>query len=784
MKHLFLSCLFNFYLVAGLFAQNALNKAIKIKTSPEAGCYKRPIAVTISSTQKGAQLYYTTDGRTPSPASRPYTKAVLIDTTTVLKVASYLNGKRTSIETNTYFVNEDSISLPIMSVSILPVYLFDPVRGVFKKGPNASSKFPHKGANYYSRREFAAHIEFFDSKHELAFENNVGFKIFGGMSRIFPQKSFSVATREKLYGDKRMYYKIFPEKKLKKYKHLVFRNSGSDFGGTHFRDALITSLGEEMGLEVQGYRPCVTFINGKYWGIYNLREKLNKHYISGNFGLDKDSIDLLEHRGHANAGTSRHYKKMQQYMREHDLSVQVHFDSVAKLMEVNNFMEYQIIEIFINNKDAGGNIKFWRPHPDGKWRWILFDTDFGLGHSGGLRAYKFNSLAFHTYPNGPSWPNPPWSTFNLRMLLKNKGFRDAFILRFLDRMNSTLSGDYINKRIDAMIAGIEKDLPRHMKRWNLDPQSWDRKVNRMRVFARERGKYIRQYIRAMYPYVGDELKVELNKTQGGRVIVNNLIPLQDSTFRGVYFSNLPIKIKAQPYLGYQFSHWESGELQIREREYELKLRDTLHVIRAVFKKGEHPAVRKAIINEISCQDTLAGDWVELFNSTPEAVQLKDWIMKDKKGNAFVFPDISVESGKYLVVCQDKKRFKQVYKDCENAIGDFKFGLSAKKERLELYDNEYLPVDSVYYKIPQNRRSEPFVLSLIDYNSDNATFSNWKIDALDRSTPAAVNFAFVEKEKKKQLERLIEYLKTGGIALATLLLLAIGSVLYYKRLRQH
>ncbi|MCH2043762.1 MAG: CotH kinase family protein [Saprospiraceae bacterium] len=781
MKSLFIFLLLNLCSLASIWGQDTLSKRIKINMQPESGFYKNSVTVEVKSTQKGARLYYTTNGATPSSASRSYRGSLTFDTTTVLKVASYLNGKRTKIETNTYFIGEDSIGLPVMSLSITPAYLFDPVKGVFKRGPNASSKFPHKGANYYSRREFAAHIEFFDDEKKLGYENNVGFKVFGGMSRIFPQKSFSVATRKKLYGDKRMKYKIFPDKKLKKYKHIVFRNSGSDFGGTHFRDALITSLGEEMGLEVQGYRPCVTFINGEYWGIYNLREKLNKHYIEGNFGYDKDSIDLLEHSGHANAGTSQHYKRMRKYMKDHDLSIQAHFDSVAKLMDVNNFMEYQIIEIFINNEDAGGNIKFWRPHPDGKWRWILFDTDFGLGHYGGLKAYKFNSMAFHTRPNGPKWPNPPWSTFNLRMLLKNKGFRTAFISRFLDRMNSTLSGEYINKRIDHMIGGIENDLPRHMKRWDLDTKSWERKVGRMRDFANERGAYIRKYIREMYPYVGDEVKLEVRKTEGGKVYINDLIELKDSIFNGVYFTEIPVKIKAQPYFGYQFSHWEDSQLQIKERACQVRFTDTLQILKAVFVKGEHPAVKKVIINEISCKDTLSGDWVELYNSTAEMIQLKDWIMKDKAGNTFVFPEVSIEGGAYLVVCQDEKRFKQVFAQVPNVIGDFKFGLSAKKENIELYDSTFLPVDSVSYKIPKQMRKKKFVLGLIDYKLDNSNFGNWKINE-KKGSPGSVNPAFVKKEKKEQMSNLMEWVKIGGIALGSLLLITTTYILYRRRMK--
>ena len=114
--------------------------------------------------------------------------------------------------------------------------------------------------------------------------------------------------------------------------------------------------------------------------------------------------------------------KMLKYIKKNDLAQQEHYDYIKTQMDVNNFMTYQITQIYCDNQDGGGNIKFWRPQmPNGRWRWILYDTDWGFGlHDS--KAYKNNSLAFHTEPDGPKWPNPPWSTFILRKLLENPEF--------------------------------------------------------------------------------------------------------------------------------------------------------------------------------------------------------------------------------------------------------------------------------------------------------------------------------------------------------------------------
>ena len=122
------------------------------------------------------------------------------------------------------------------------------------------------------------------------------------------------------------------------------------------------SFGEDW--EVQAYRPSIVYINGRYC-IYNLREKLTRHYIAENFGLDKDSIDLIEHKRDVKSGTRRQYDRMLAYMRGHDLSNTDHFLFVDSLMDIENFMLFQIMEIYIDNQDAGGNIKFWRPQTEG-----------------------------------------------------------------------------------------------------------------------------------------------------------------------------------------------------------------------------------------------------------------------------------------------------------------------------------------------------------------------------------------------------------------------------------
>lgn len=752
-----------------------------LEAFPKAGFYRAGVGVELRANRSNATIYYTLDGSSPSTSGFRYDGAILLDTTRVVRAIAYANGKSSAVSTQTYLINEDSITFPVVSISIEPDILFHPYTGVYMRGPKASPKFPHYGANYYSRKEFPAHVEFFETNQERVFYSPIGFKLFGGMSRIFPQKSFSLYASKSRYGQKYIRHQVFPHKDQKKYKRLVLRNSGSDFGETHFRDALITSLGRDIGLEVQAYRPSIVFINGQYWGIYNIREKLTRHYLVENFGYDKDSVNLIEHQKSVQAGSRATYDAMRAYMRTHDLSVPEHFEYIQTQMDVDNFMEYQILQIYIDNQDAGGNIKFWRPQEaGGRWRWILFDTDFGLGHYGRY-GYKINSLAFHTEPNGPKWPNPPWSTLNLRSLLQNKGFQDKFVSRFLDRINYTFDSSYILPRMDSMIEHLRPQLPRHWKRWNLTENRWQKEVDRIDEFVRKRPSFMRQFLRARFPSVGEDVDLTVTTTAHGRVLVNEVIPV-DGRFDGVYFFNLPVTLEAKPYFGSRFSHWEIDSERMDGAWLVLRFSDTVHQVKAIFVDEPHPKNQQFVLNEISFGDTLSGDWLEFYNATDEDLDLTGWTVRSSGKKFYTFPPQTLKAGDYLVLCKDAQRFRQAFPTAQNYLDGLPFGLSSKKDMVLIYDDLGQPVDSIAYRIDPDQRATAKTILLGDFNEDNSASANWKTS--DRSgSPASVNPDYVKLRDQRRWENFLEYVKVGGITAALFLLIILGYSAVRKQLRR-
>ncbi|MCF8247259.1 MAG: CotH kinase family protein [Saprospiraceae bacterium] len=734
---------------------------------PEGGFFTDATSVQLLA--QGAAIYYTTDGSRPTTKSQRFTSPIPIEKTTVVRAFAVLKGEKSPVFSNTYFVNEPETSLPVVSLSITSSVLFDPERGLFVKGANAAdSLWMQPGANFWSRREVSANFEFFEPDGQLKWHDQVGFRLFGGMSRLFPQKSVALVARSR-YGDNRFRYPFFGKKGLKKFKYLVLRNSGSDFGKTHFRDALMTHLVRHWDLELQAYRPAHVYINGKYWGIYNLREKVNRHFIASHFNVDADSIDLIEHRLTQRYGSTRHYQRLLRFLEKNSLASDANFAHVASQMEVDNFLDYQVAQIFFDNQDAGGNIKYWRPQtPNGRWRWILYDTDWGFGLND-PKAYRNNSLAFHTEPNGPNWPNPPWSTFILRKLLENKSFQNQFINRFADRLNDCFATEEVLADIEEFYGRLLPEMPRHLQRWRLKEPNWQAEVQVLRNFATERPAHMRRFLMEKFN-TGELRNVSLDIAHGGKVLINETIDFRD-TFSGHYFEKIPIRLRAVPDLGYRFVRWEGEAVSSESPVLFLQLTnpDSWH-LRAVFEKYEHPLMGKIVINEISCNNKQTGDWVELFNNSDKNLNLKGWKLADHK-NEFSFPAYTLPPKGYVVVCEDSIKFLRKHPEVQSVIGGLSFGLNKRRESVQLFSNDDSAVDSVGYDLPP--LDSLFTLNLLLPSLDNGDPSNWELTPGEGS-PGSANAYFVTSriDDKRSL-----FIKLGG---AFGLLTLAGLALWLRR----
>lgn len=730
-----------------------------VEFSPPGGFFSDSTNVQLLS--PGAAIYFTTDGTEPRAVARNrYTgMPIPVSKTTVIRSIAVMAGEKSHVFSSTYFLGEPETTLPVVSVSINSSKLFDPVRGLFQRGTNYVDSVWYKpGANFWSRKEHMANFEFFEPDGKMEWSNEVGFRLFGGMSRLFPQKSFSISARGR-YGNKRVRHKVFGKGSLKKFKHIVLRNSGSDFGKSHFRDALMTDLVKKWDLDLQDYRPSHVYINGEYWGIYNLREKINRYFISAHHDVHKDSIDLLEHRLNRKNGSTKHYRALLDYLENNDLSKPSNYAYVQSLIELDNFIDYQIAQIYFDNQDAGGNIKYWRPQtPDGKWRWILYDTDWGFGLNE-ENAYQNNSLEFHTAPDGPHWPNPPWSTFILRKLLENKNFEREFITRFADRLNSDLSEDEVARTIDKFYNRLLPEMPRHLERWDLKPNIWNQEVEEMRTFGAERPRYIRRFLEQKFD-VGEQRSVIFDVTQGGKVVINERVKVR-GLFSAKYFEKIPIRIRAKADLGYRFVRWEGNGVNSESSELLLEITRADWKVKAIFEKYRHPLANKVIINEVSCNNRKSGDWLEIYNQSSERVNLEGWIVTDSK-NEFVFPKYILPPKGYVVLCEDSVDFVKIHPEVQSLIGGLPFGLNKISETIQLFSPEAAAVDSMGYTLEPT--DSVFSYDLLLPELDNGRPDNWAVNT-GIGSPGSANAFYIASriEAKRTL-----WMQLGGAAAVILI----------------
>ena len=470
---------------------------------PPGGSYPKPTVVRLESSAPNVTIRYTTDGSKPHRKSKVYSKPIFVGDTTIVRARAWEDGALASkVSTATYLVGEEH-TLAVVSVAIDPDHMFHPMRGLHSMGPNASPVFPHEGANFWSKRELPCHVELFETDGALAFKDDVGFKIFGAFSRGESQKSFLLTTRDR-YGSDLIRYPLFDDKpELVRHKALILRTSGQDWHLTKIRDVLMTRLVKHLRIDYQAYRPAVLYINGEYFGLYNVREKINEQFVAYNHELNPDEINLVQANRQVNAGSGEHFFALKRYVRSHDLSQDEHYQKVQAMMDVPNFIDYQIAEVFFANTD-NGNIRRWRDSsPDGKWRWILYDLDWGFRKAG------HKTLSRVTNPRGTGAMNM-FSTAIMTALLKNADFRKSFAERFAYHLNTTFEPQRVLSMIDELAEPIRSEIPRHMKRWRRSPRAsspklWETRLQRLRDFAVNRPPVVKAHVKEFFGLSDSEM---------------------------------------------------------------------------------------------------------------------------------------------------------------------------------------------------------------------------------------------------------------------------------------
>lgn len=674
--------------------------------SKTGGFFRDPFNLELQTSLPDAEIRYTMNGSEPDQESKLYNQPISISvknpdvlgtavegiTGVIVRARVFQNNQPVGkVLTHTYLVGSNidtRFTLPVISLVTGPDNLYNYETGIYIRGKvfddwkKRNPRAPVNGAspaNYNQKGkewERPVHIEFFEPDGTLSFSQDAGVRVFGAWSREYPQKSLRLFARSEYDEQNSFDYALFPwlksmdgqNRPITTFKRFILRNSGNDFYSTMFRDAMIHRLAQDTGSDIQSYRPAVIYINGRYWGIQNIREDNDENYIVSHYNADPAKIAILggnEAGYKADYGTAADvasYQQLTNFAWNHDLSEQSNFQKISEMMDVENYLKYSVYEIYCANTDwPQNNVRLWRYRTDaydpsapygldGRWRWMLKDTDFGFGLVGN---YHENTLVKATARNKNS--------ILLHSLLKNDSFRINFINYFADALNSPLSTAHVLEIMNEAQLGIAQEIETHLKRWNIHSGQnsyWDNTVSTMRKFAERRPEYMYSFLKGMF-HLQDTVNLRVIISEGGKIQINTLsLEASDQPWQGKYFPGIPIKIAAVADKGYTFAGWTLDNQPVQLDTLTLTQDAQLTAHFEKLPDATSIPEQKIVINEYSSADQQGGntDWIELYNAGSEKINLKNYFLSDRKENLkkWQLSSVQVEPGGHLHIwCSGK-----------------------------------------------------------------------------------------------------------------------------------
>jgi hypothetical protein len=730
---------FEFFRVPSPRAANISDNLVGIADPPifsiPGGFYSGSQSVELSAETPGAEIRYTTDGSEPLATSQRYTSPIISDTTFILKAkviaTDYLDSKTVG---NTYFIDEHFMEfdvegrLPVVSIACNREHLVGS-QGIL--------------TNYNQDWERMVNIELFEPDGTNSINQYAGLKVYGNASRALGQKSLAAFARSS-YGKGSFDYKFFDDKPFVKWESFVMRNGGSDWSLTYFRDGLCQALvRNKMHIDAQGSKHAILYLDGRFYGIIDLKEKVNEHYVEMNRGADPDNIDMLSDDQTLISGDRLKYADLRNFLYYNDMSNPALYTELNRQMDIPNFLNMQIAQIYIANIDMFLNSKFWRERENyGKWRWIMYDTEISFGQGDysytndyGTTAESNTLLLASSDYGGSNWPYlRPWSSEKLIKILNNPNFRNDFIQTFAVHINTTFKPERILDMIDSMQLRVRNEIPMQIETWGgyelvFNPygthfttiEEWEYYVDLMRVFAIQRPAYMRAFITDRFSLEGTyELTPTIADQEFGNIFIQDIkVPLDSA---GIYFDNVPLHISARANEGYRFVRWNGIDgIDSASANSILTLAENTD-IEAVFEP-EGSIQFTEIYYKPSSGDI--SEFIEIHN--PMHATSIDIGKYSLGGNiSFTFPVSTIlQPNAYIVIAADDS---QISSGLSTRVFEWSVGnLPDTSGTLVLKDSLGLIVDSVAYS---NQNPWPVIaannsIELISSSLDNNIGLNWK-----------------------------------------------------------
>ena len=466
--------------------------------SANGGFYEETFELEMFSTYPQGHIRYTTNGNRPTAQSRQYVEPLVLDESLysksdiytivncpeqefflpdsirhciVIRAAVFDDNDSciSPVATNSYIIRAlgcDTHGLPVVSLCADSLDLFDYERGIMVPGINFDSLNPYYSGNYFMKgREWErlSNIEFYEFDN-TGINQLVGLRTHGKQSRWRSQKGMNIFAREE-YGNKRLRHRFFETIPLDNFKHLSLKPYMSSWNGSGCKDYITGRMAEHLDVESLASRPLVLFLNGEYWGVYYISEKPDERFLEDHYGIDIEAVSIINIWYELECGILNGYYSIYTWLETADLSDDEQYAYAEAHIDIANFIDYYVLELFANNADwPAYNVRMWQLG-NGKWRWIFFDGDACLEYM------DFDVFANAVYDGDNGYPSNRIATLFFRRLLENAQFRLRFQQRFNELVSTVFAYENTKPYFDYIKLKLQPEVPNQMERFGSPPSS-------------------------------------------------------------------------------------------------------------------------------------------------------------------------------------------------------------------------------------------------------------------------------------------------------------------------
>lgn len=527
----------------------------KPQLSPNAGFFTGAVTVSVADAGSGGTVRYTLDGSAPTAASAAYTGPIAINATTVVRAARFSDSPgapASFIETNTYFIGV-SHTTAVISAS----------------GSDVASLLNGNGA----LRPIGS-FEYFGPDQQLRDEATGEFNKHGNDSWAYPQRGFDYIVRDQTGYNDVIHYPVFHSSPRNKFQRLIIKGGANDNypfeQGAHIRDAYVHSLSQSghLKLDARTYEPCVLYVNGQYWGVYEIREKVDDNdYTREYYDQDKYDLQYLKTWGgtwseYGGPQAQADWNDLRTYIMGNNMGDATAFAYVDERFSWKSLVDYVVLHSYTVCSDwLNWNTAWWRGmDPAGdhkKWGYTLWDNDASFGHY--INYTGIPDLTAAADPcNAEALPDPGGQghiPILQKLMDENPMVHDYYVNRYIDLGNTLFSCQRMLPYLDSLVALIAPEMPGQVARWGGTVAGWQANVQAMRDFIEARCTAIQQGMVDCYNLEGpDSVVFKVDPPLSGTIKINSITPAQ-LPFAGLYYGGINTTLQAKAAEGWEFDHW-------------------------------------------------------------------------------------------------------------------------------------------------------------------------------------------------------------------------------------